>query len=124
MGTYLPSWLDETNDESIALSVNRFLDSAALNTRQADFVKHASEGVVTNTLILEGFPGSGKTHTLAVWIVILLLQGVKLVIATHSNQGVDELHRKVFALVSSRPDLAHLAKKIVRIYSAEKEETF
>ncbi|KAK3721980.1 Helicase MOV-10 [Vermiconidia calcicola] len=85
---------DDDHEESPA-ALYAVFDHAALTASQGEFVLGALEGVHSAVAILEGFPGSGKTTTLAVFIVCALLVGQKVMVVSQSNNGVDALFEAV-----------------------------
>ncbi|KAF2169502.1 hypothetical protein M409DRAFT_52043 [Zasmidium cellare ATCC 36951] len=81
-------------------------------------------GVRTNTLILEGYPGTGKTHTLAITVIVLMLIGTRVIITSQSNNGVQALFEKILALIQTYPELQHLQDQVVQLRSERDEQTY
>ncbi|KAK3637593.1 hypothetical protein LTR56_013596 [Elasticomyces elasticus] len=85
-----------------------------LHPRQTTVVAVAMNTVPYAVLLIEGFPGSGKSKTMACLVVMLMLMGCKVLMLSQSNKSVDAIFRKALDIVqaSGREDLV---EKCVRL---------
>lgn len=102
----------------------KLMNSARFNPQQLAFVQAAMDGPRSNTIILEGLPGTGKSNTLGYFIVGLTMLGYCVVGTAHSNQGADELYNKVMKVLNASPHLQDLLGRCMRLHSMDQENIF
>lgn len=117
---FLHEWVQAAYDASHWNVIQQLL--ARLNTRQREAVDAILDGVYSNVLLLEGFPGTGKTSTCAIAIAILTLLGKKVVIVAQPNKAVDALFEGLIKVLLSMPELHHFLKRIVRLKNKHDED--
>ncbi|KAK3070028.1 hypothetical protein LTR53_011175 [Teratosphaeriaceae sp. CCFEE 6253] len=94
---------------------------AGLNDRQRAFVHAAMSGVPAAVLMLEDFPGTGKSKTLGCLTTMLALMGYRVLLQSQSSKGVDALFESATRLME-RFGPADFAEKGVRIRSEVLEQ--
>lgn len=95
----------------------------SVTDQQQRFFELALAGVLGQTLLLEGFPGSGKTSTLAKLVVIFMLLKQRVLVSSQPNRGVQALFDDVVNLIESDDRLQHLRSKCVRLMNEKEEES-
>lgn len=74
----------------------RLLDT--LNAEQQTAVRRAL--LARDYLLLRGLPGTGKTHTISVLVVLLVLSGQRVLITSQTHSAVDTLLRRVSGMLT------------------------
>ena len=123
--SFSPNWIlqgDQEENLDAQVAAHDLVTTATLKQRQRQFVKLASNGVVSNVLVLDGLPGSGKSHALDVFIRFLLVQHVKVVATAHSNAGTQMLSNKVIESLRPFRALKDIQDRDVRLLSATREK--
>lgn len=87
------------------IAIRALLRIVQLTDEQRDFViRCAQDGIQSNVAILEGLPGTGKTHTLATLIIVLMLLGVKVVATGHANAVPTAVGKEVLDTIDEHQD--------------------
>ncbi|KAI4605781.1 hypothetical protein J4E83_010444 [Alternaria metachromatica] len=73
--------------------LRELFESLDLEQKQAYLL--ALRGYTAATLVLEGCPGTGKSHTLRAICVAMVLMGYHVFVSAHFNNGVDAVFEKV-----------------------------
>ncbi|WP_089937246.1 DEAD/DEAH box helicase [Candidatus Entotheonella palauensis] len=88
--------------------VQQWLPHAGLNARQSEALCLPFH---SRLALIEGPPGTGKTHLLAWMLIALILEAaqagrpMRLAVSALTHQAIDNVLRKVNQLLHSRPDL-------------------
>ena len=75
-------------------------------------------------VLIEGHVGTGKTATVAKMISILMIMGIKVIVTSQSNKGVDAVFAERDLLVRNDPRLQFLGEKMLRLKTPAKEKDF
>ncbi|GIZ38856.1 hypothetical protein CKM354_000225500 [Cercospora kikuchii] len=94
-------------------SVDPFITDT-LTEQQRAFAASMLRGVDGRVAVLQGFPGSGKTRTLAHAVAAPMLCGPKVEIVPQPNRGVNAPFDEVVCLVHKSPKLQHFKDKLIR----------
>ena len=78
--------------------------------------------MAANVIILEGLPGTGKSYTLAVLIMLLMIMGMKVLGSAQSNAAVKELKAKVMSVLGQHAP--ELLETCVHMYSPSREKVY
>ncbi|KAK3072779.1 hypothetical protein LTR53_006195 [Teratosphaeriaceae sp. CCFEE 6253] len=110
-----------TEERTVDL-VRRLPTHSGLNVAQQSFIHAALDGVPCAVIMLEGFPGTGKSKTLGCLTMMLVLTGHRVLVQSQSNKGVDALFESAVQMVSKH-DRADLLDDFVRMRSEVLEES-
>jgi len=105
---FLASQDGPADRRSIADFVAALPSIVGLDKEQTKAYRAALDGPIVNTLLIEGFPGTGKSTVLACLIVALMSMGYRALVVCQSNSGVDALHARVKKCLTR--DLANVIK--------------
>ncbi|EMC93115.1 hypothetical protein BAUCODRAFT_228804 [Baudoinia panamericana UAMH 10762] len=102
------------DDEQFLAQVDSILETFSLNNCQRRFVDAAMSGVRAATVLLEGYPGSGKSHALACLIAGLIMMNQRVIIGSQSNHGADALFEQLVGKLNSIAP-SSLARRCIRL---------
>lgn len=120
-----PNFIDRyvaAGGDPTVLSLIQELRTAEADQEQRECMDSALEGVPSNVLLVQGYPGTGKTWTLAKLIVILMLLGEHVLIVSQSNRGVHALLDAIIAIIEGDSRLYFLQDRVVHLVSEQQEE--
>lgn len=118
---FMQDFLDGINDREVLAQIEQ-IRATDLDDEQGEVLNSALSGVVGNLLLVQGFPGTGKTWTLGKLVLVFMLLKRRVLVTSQSNLGVLALLEAVIGLVEAEESLAFLRGKIVHLQTEQKEE--